>query len=104
MKPMVYCKPTSKGIHSFYLKSEGEEYFLFCQDYRAGVQDYFSRGVSLDDAYNYSKANHNSALIKTISKLPMYIRYVEKEYGIEVLEQTKKHKRQQSGKFSRRCA
>lgn len=29
-----------------------------------------------------------------MTKIPMYIKYVEKEYDIEVLEQTKKKNRQ----------
>ena len=31
MKTTIYCKPTSKGIHSFYLLIGTEEFFLFSQ-------------------------------------------------------------------------
>lgn len=90
MKTTIYCKPTAQGIHSFYLITDGGEYFLFSQNYRKGVQNYFSKGVRLDQARNYSKSNSDTAIMKTMSKLPMYIKYIEKEYGICILKQTKK--------------
>lgn len=90
MKTMIYCRPTAQGIHSFYIISEGEEFFLFSQNYRKGVHRYFSKGVRLDEAYDYSKTNRDSAVIKTMNKLPMYIKYIEREYGITILNQTQK--------------
>ena len=90
MKPSIYCKPTAKGIHSFYLTTEDGNFFLFSQSYRKGVQAYFRKGVSLAAARDFSKSNHDSSIMRTMSKLPMYIKYIEKEYGITVLEQTKK--------------
>ena len=73
MKTMIYCEPTQQGVHSFYLVPGGEEYFLFSQKYRKGVQKYFSRGVSLDDSMKFAKAKNDSAFIRTMTKLPMYI-------------------------------
>ncbi len=93
MKTIIYCEPTQRGIHSFYLLSDGKEYYLFSQNYRKGVHEYFSRGVYLRDAMNYSRTHNDSALIRTMSKLPIYIKYIEKEFGIEVLNQTKKRNR-----------
>lgn len=90
MKAMVYCEPTKRGVHSFYLVNEGRKYFLFNQNYRKGVHKYFNKGVLLSQAINYSKAHHDNALLRTMTKLPIYIKYIEKEYGIEVFEQTKK--------------
>ena len=89
MKAMIYCETIEHGVHSFYLVSGGREYFLFNQNYRKGVQEYFNNGVYLDRAMNYSKAHNDSALVRTMTKLPMYIKYIEKEYEIEVFEQTK---------------
>ena len=103
MKTMIYCRPTAQGIHSFYIISEGEEFFLFSQNYRKGVHSYFSKGVRLDEAYDYSKTNRDSAVIKTMNKLPMYIKYIEREYGITILNQTKK--RNQTLRYKERlCA
>lgn len=93
MKNMIYCEPTARGVHTFFLVVNGKEYYLFSQNYRKGVHAYYSKGVSLTQAVNYSKTHNDSALIRTMSKLPMYIKYVEKEYGIEVLERTKKKSR-----------
>ena len=93
MRNIIYCEPTERGVHSFFLIADGQEYFLFRQNYRKGVQAYYSKGVPLADAINFSKTHNDSALIRTMSKLPMYIKYVEKVYGIEVLERTKKKSR-----------
>ena len=86
----IYCKVTNRGVHSFYLLAEGEEYFLFCQDYRKGVHNYFRKGVCLEQAKKFSKSNRDTDIMKTMSKLPLYIKYIEKEYDIAVLNQTKK--------------
>ena len=94
MRNMIYCEPTQQGVHSFYLITRGEKYFLFSQNYRKGVQEYFSKGVPLADSRKYAKTRNDRALIRTMTKLPMYIRYVEKEYEIELYEQAKKRKRQ----------
>ena len=90
MKATIYCKTTDKGVHSFYLAQDREEYFLFHQNFRRGVKEYFGRGVSINEAFDFGRSHHNTALIHTMEKLPAYIKYVEKEYGIEVLKQTAK--------------
>ena len=90
MKATVYCKATDQGVHTFYLVSEGREYFLFHQNFRRGVAEYYRYGVTVNEAINFGRSKHNTALINTMEKLPAYIRYVEKEYGIEVLKQTAK--------------
>ena len=91
MKPTIYCKEKTKGMHSFYIIADtGLEYFLFSQSYRKDVQNYFVKGVRLEQARNFAKSNKNSAIMRTMQKLPMYIKYVEKEYDIEIFEQTRK--------------
>lgn len=90
LKTVIYCKPTASGVHSFYMIQNGQEYFLFSQDYRKGVQEYFSKGVTLNESLNFSRTRNDSALNRTMTKIPSYIRYIEKEYDIVVLEQTKK--------------
>ena len=90
MKTTIYCKRTEKGMHNFYLLTGGEEFYLFTQNFRKGVQEYFGQGVSLARACDYSKSRKDSAIIKTMDKIPMFIKYIEKESGILVLEQTKK--------------
>lgn len=103
MRTYIYCKATAQGVHSFFLTTQEGEFFLFNQSYRKGVQTYFGKGVSLTESRNFAKSNHDSAIIKTMSKLPTYIRYIEKEYGVLVLNQTKKRYQMQSAKV-RCCA
>ncbi len=62
-----------------------KRYFLFFQPYKKGVADYFGNGVYLDRALDCSRARRDTAILHTMAKLPMYIRYVEKEYGLKVL-------------------
>ena len=88
MKTNVYCLNTDKGVHSFYLEANGETHYLFSQTFRHGVKEYFGQGVHIDAAMDFSRAKNNTAVINTMRKLPSYIKYIEKEYGIVVLRQT----------------
>ncbi len=101
MRTMIYCKPTDKGVHSFYLVSGNEEYFLFSQSYRKGVEEYFGKGVCIDDSLKHSRAHFDTAICRTMDKIPMYVKYVEKEYEIEVFERTK---RKSTHSYRVRCA
>lgn len=93
MKTTIYCVPRELGIHAFFMVNDGREYYLFSQNYRKGVQQFYSKGVLLDESINFSKAHKDSAIERTMSKIPMYVKCIEKEYGIEVLERTKKRSR-----------
>ncbi len=101
MKITIYCKPTEKGIHSFYLTVGTEEFFLFSQAYRKSVEEYYGKGVRINESMKYSRAHNDSAITRTMDKIPMYVKYIEKEYAIEVLEQTKKRRAQN---YRVRCA
>lgn len=91
MKATILCEISEKGIHTFYLLTCEQRYYLFNQDFRKGVHEYFSRGVLINDAMDYSKSHKDNAVVKTMSKIPMYVKYIEKEYAIEIFERTKKH-------------
>lgn len=104
MKATIFCETTAKGINTFYLSTDGQRYYLFNQDYRKGVQEYFGRGVSINEAMNYSRSHNDSALVRTMSKIPMYVKYIEKEYAIEVFEQTKKRNSKNYRYRELRCA
>ena len=104
MKAKIFCEATDRGAHSFYLISEGKTYYLFSQNYRKGVQEYFGKGVYIDQSTKYSKAHNDSAITRTMSKIPMYVRYVEKEYSIEVYERTKKSSRRAARPCEMKCA
>ena len=94
MKTFISCKATAKGVHSFYMTFGGEDFFLFNQNYRRGVEEFYANGVELNQAMRISLAHHDSAIIRTMEKLPSYIKYIEKEYGIAVLNQTIKKNKQ----------
>ena len=89
-KSTIYCKTTSKGVQSFYANVHGQDHFLFSQNYRTGVRNYFIRPKSIDKALDFSCANGDFCLVHTMEKLPSYIRYIEREYGIEVLDKTRR--------------
>ena len=90
MSNFIYSKTVQKGIQSFYLVSQGKEYFLFSQRYYKGVKRYFHNQVHLSEALDFSNSHMDTALIRTKRKLPMYIEYIEKEYEIIVLNKTVK--------------
>lgn len=92
MRTTIYCKRTERGMHNFYVRTDEGEFYLFTQNFRKGVQQYFGQGVCLERACDYSKSKNDTAVKKTMDKLPAFIKYVEKECGIVVLEQTRKHK------------
>lgn len=104
MKATIYCEPTAKSVHSFFLITSGTTYFLFSQDYRKGVHEYYKNGVRLDEATNFSRSHRDNAIRRTMTKIPIYIKYIEKEYGIEILEQTKKKNKHSSRYCEALCA
>ena len=92
MKNYIYCTTTAKGEQTFYLMAQGTRYFLFAQAFRRSNKDVFERGGSLFDLGKLRK-HHSESVRHTATKLPSYIRYIEQEYGISVLEITK-HKQE----------
>ena len=62
MKATIYCEPAAKGVHSFFMVKNGQEYYQFSQDYRKGVQEYYSRGGSLDESINFAKSRKDNAI------------------------------------------
>jgi len=84
----VYCRTTAKDVLSFYIKHNNERYFLFSQNYKRGVHQYFANGVSLNKAIDYSGAKSDFSIERTMDKLPKYIKYIEKEYEISIFNQT----------------
>ena len=90
MATIISCAPIAKGVHGFYIEACGETHFLFSQDYRRGVNEYFRDGVRLDDALNFSRAKGDCAIERTMEKLPKHIKYIEREYDLEILHRTAK--------------
>ena len=84
----VFCNVSAGSKHDFYLLINGREYYLFTQAFRRGVSNYFKSGISLKDALDFTKAKGDWALLHTMEKLPLYIKYVESDNGLEVLKMT----------------
>jgi len=102
MGNFIYSKTTDKGRQSFYLVNGNEEYYLFTQKFFKGVKQYFHNKVILSDALNVSKSYNDTALIRTKEKLPLYIKYVEKELDIIILDSTAKKKEKVIKNFYKR--
>ena len=90
MVGVIYCQLSDKGMHEFYLQISGNTYYLFSQSYKKSVHLFYGGSVRLNDALDFGKSRRDNAIVRTMRKLPMYIRYVEKENGIAVLNKTKK--------------
>lgn len=89
MAGVIYCYLSNQKVHEFYLSVSGNTYYLFSQKYRKSVHKYYRDGVHLKDAIDFSKSHRDNAIVHTMQKLPMYIRYAEKENGIAILNKTK---------------
>ena len=86
MESIISCKTNKLGDHNFYSKHAGKEYYLFSQEYHREENIHFLRDVSMQNALNISIAKGNHCVIKTMSKMKPYIRYIEKEYNIKILK------------------
>ena len=86
----IYCRRNGTNTLDFYVTNKGYEYYLFSQKVYLGVEKHFKNGVALNDAINHRKGRGDYMIHKTKSKLPIFIKYVEREYGIALLEQSKK--------------
>ena len=91
-RAVVYCiEPENRsGNLDFYIRVNNEDHYLFRQTYRTGVHQYFGGGVDVDKALKCNWNKHDRAVLRTIDKLPSYIKYIEKEQGIAILDKAKR--------------
>lgn len=102
MANFIYSRTTDKDKQTFYLVSQDREYYLFTQKFHRGVKAFFHNKVLLRDTLDVSRSRHDTALIKTMTKLPIYIKYIEKEYGVAIMESTiKKREKTRYNSFGR---
>ena len=93
--PRVFCEMNNeKWSDIFYLlmSNKEEPIWLFTQEHRNGVYNYFRTPRTISEASNYTKSINNGGLRRTMDKLPKYIKYVEKEYEINVFGKNKRRK------------
>lgn len=86
----IYCSADDNSKQHFYLQYEGNCFYLFSQDFRRGVQNYYGRGVDFDHAIDQSRGKFDSAILRTMRKIVPHVKYIEKEYDICILNKTKK--------------
>lgn len=87
MRNKVFCRTVEKGVQAFFVEADGRKYFLFRQNFRQGVKRHFEGGVAIDDLGDYSRAD--ASVRRTLDKLPIAIRALEKREGIAVYQRTK---------------
>ena len=88
-KNIIFCKDSNThGILDFYLSKGNDSIYLFSQKFRHSIYDHYRRGLFLDDALSYKKAHKDRAIMNVIKRLHTNISYIEKTYGIIVMNKT----------------
>lgn len=87
MSGKVFSKVVANGTESLYIKIKGREYFLFSQNHYKSVSEFYGDGVDLNRALDFTACDR-IPVHKTMEKLRAYIPYIEKEYGICILNKT----------------
>ena len=101
MMNTIYCKTVSKGIQAFYLCMGTKKYHLFEQNYRVSNKEVYGVGIRSDEIGRL-KSHCSTAVRKTAEKLYIYIKYIEKEYGVSVLNKTKQKEDKKRCIYSRK--
>ena len=91
MRAKVFCKEMERGWLTFYVTAQGKEYFLFRQTFKKTVKDYFQNGIGVHAVGSFAAAR-GEAVKKTLEKLPLYLKYVEKEYQVQIYEKCNEKK------------
>lgn len=68
----------SNDMITFYLNSKGRSFYLFTQKFSKAVYEFFTPGRSENEIRNYKSWDKNPRLDKTITKIPVYIKYISK--------------------------
>lgn len=89
MQAKIFCKTLAKGVQAYYVTVDKKTYFLFQQAYHESNKAFFRKGVSINRVNNYSGV-HSASVRRTMDKLPTYIRFIEKEYGVAIYDKTRK--------------
>ena len=86
MKTMIQCTENKLGGHAFYVKHKGTDYLLFNQKYHNGVDKVFCNGLDLRYSLDPKTAKGDTAVLKTITKMKMSIKYIEREFQVKILD------------------
>ena len=93
MTPTIFYKITGQSsdtgyaLQTYYVKVDGKDYFLFNQSFRRSNKEYFADGVTINELKQFSKI-HSHSVRRILDKLPSYLRYIEKEYGVTIYDKS----------------
>ena len=98
-RAIIKCSKDAKGNHlNFYAVTGKQSLFIFSRKYNNEVSCYFKNGVPVSEVFNISKVYRRPAVRNIIEQLPVHIRFVEREYGVELLR--KRSFNHRSGRIS----
>ena len=98
-RAIIKCSKDAKGNHlNFYAVTGEQSLFIFSRKYNNEVSCYFKNGVPVSEVFNISKVYRRPAVRNIMEQLPVYIRFVEREYGVELLR--KRSFNHRSGRIS----
>ena len=80
MKGKIIISKTTDMLHFYWTDNTFGKLYLFSQKFSKGVFDFFCRGRSVTEVRCFRQWNRNPRLDKTITKLPIYMKYAWKEY------------------------
>jgi hypothetical protein len=90
---VIICRDSSiKGIINFYAEDDTRSYFLFQQKFRHSTYNFYKKGIPMRQAFSHRTTHRDKAIAYVIRRLPAQISYVEKEYGVAILNRTKAKK------------
>lgn len=78
IKGKVTITKTRNHIH-FYYMTENNRLYLFTNKFTKGLYTYFRNGKLIGELSKYKNGTRNPRADKTVTKIPMYIKYVMKE-------------------------
>lgn len=79
MKNKIIITNNKRGYLDFYFQTEGRTLYLFTETFSKSVYDFFYNGRFESEVLGFKGWRGNHRLSKTISKIPMYIRYALRE-------------------------
>ena len=85
----VFCMKRN-DLHDFYIADGRNDRYLFSQKYKKIIDDYYRHGVALNKAITHSGNVDSKMIHHTMEKLKLYIKYLEREHEIVVLNCTKR--------------
>ena len=88
----VYCVP-GNGVMYFYLKAKDGDHYLCGKPYNHRVRKMFENGISVDEIFSKRSHAYDSVFWNIFDDLPKHIKYIEKEYDLQITKKSKNRNR-----------